>query len=102
MRFIPSALRGWTYLYASTITIQSAFAFRLVLPGQESISTRLFRHRIYGVEQMTGFEPALSEWRSEVLPITPHLHTAPFAVFLVECGYLAHTEQEASKHIVFV
>lgn len=26
------------------------------------------------MEQMTGFEPALSEWRSEVLPITPHLH----------------------------
>lgn len=26
------------------------------------------------LEQMTGLEPALSEWRSEVLPITPHLH----------------------------
>lgn len=26
------------------------------------------------MEQMTGFEPALSEWKSEVLPITPHLH----------------------------
>lgn len=31
-----------------------------------------------------------------MLPITLHLHTAPFAVFLVECGYLAHTEQEGS------
>lgn len=36
---------------ASTITIQSAFAFRLVLPNHESIATRLFRHRIFGAAE---------------------------------------------------
>ena len=36
---------------ASTITIQSTFAFRLVLPNHESIATRLFRHRIFGAAE---------------------------------------------------